>query len=77
MTNPHQKIVKIIMESNEFTQEALAEKTGIDQPTISRILTGKRRLTIQTLVRLIPLMGDDELQNFFREVQNEFSTAPA
>jgi phage repressor protein C with HTH and peptisase S24 domain len=44
-------------ERRGLTQQQLAEMAGTSQPQIDRLETGKRRLTIDWVVRLAPLLG--------------------
>ena len=72
MTNPHSKLLKNILQKGEYTQEELALKTGIDQPTISRVLNGKRALTIQSIGKLLSsCMSFAQLKEFFQEIAAE------
>ena len=52
---PDADMVQFLLESNEMTQTALAQQSGIAESTISAILAGKRRLNrchIAVLARL-------------------------
>ncbi|MEJ0071160.1 MAG: helix-turn-helix transcriptional regulator [Pseudomonadota bacterium] len=44
-------------ERRGLTQQQLAELAGTSQPQIDRLETGKRRLTIDWVVRLAPFLG--------------------
>ena len=72
MTNAHSKLLKQILSETELTQEQLATKTGIDQPTISRVLNGKRALTIQSIGKLLSSgMSFQKLEEFFQTIAAE------
>ena len=72
MTNPHAKLLKDILTKGDFTQEKLSLKTGIDQPTISRVLNGKRALTIQSIGKLLSTcMSFEQLKDFFQNIASE------
>ena len=43
--------------SNNITQKELSEKTGINQPSIARIESGKHSPTASTLIKLLYPLG--------------------
>ena len=72
MTNPHAKLLKDILDDGKYTQEQLSIVTGIDHPTISRVLNGKRALTIQSLGKLLSTcMSFEQLKDFFQNIASE------
>ena len=47
------KIIRMAMEANEWTVEALAEAIGITSDSLSRIRRGKANASIETILRVI------------------------
>jgi transcriptional regulator with XRE-family HTH domain len=52
-------ILRSLREQLNLRQEELAERTGIKQPTISKLENGDRRLTLETLSNIIAALGGE------------------
>lgn len=50
-------VLRLLMESNGFTQSSLAKKIGVAQSTISDVLSGERSLTKDHIKRLSDFFG--------------------
>lgn len=54
---PAQDVLRLLMESNELSQNRLAKKAGISQSTISEILAGTKQMTVTHMVKLSAIFG--------------------
>ncbi len=61
------------MRELEMTQADLAEEMGVDQSTVSKIITGKQNITLRTLSRLESALGF-RLDSGFRYQPDEMSS---
>lgn len=56
--------IKELRKSSDLTQEQLAEKANIDYKFFQKIETGKRNITVNTLIRISSSL-DVTLKDFF------------
>lgn len=49
--------IKHAIETSKISQRELAERTGISQPTLNRIITGQRPMKITELMMIAPAIG--------------------
>ena len=68
LKSPHIKLVELVLEREKISQKGLERKSGIDQPTLSRILRGERKITLETLRKLIPFLSKNDIDSFFRDL---------
>lgn len=61
------------MRELDMTQADLAEEMGVDQSTVSKIITGKQNITLRTLSRLESALGF-RLDSGFRYQPDEMSS---
>ena len=54
---PAKDVLRLLMESNELSQNRLAKKVGIPQSTISEILGGTKRMTVNHMIKLAAIFG--------------------
>lgn len=64
--------LKIALLKQDITQRQLSKKSGIDEPTISRIATGRMVPDQQERQKIAEIVGLPE-QELFMEVNNERS----
>jgi transcriptional regulator with XRE-family HTH domain len=64
-------LMKALMKEKKITQEALAKLSGLSQPAISDILTGKKRCGMDRVTRLANALQleNDCRREFFRTAQ--------
>jgi transcriptional regulator with XRE-family HTH domain len=53
------KILRDLREMADLSQEEIAEKIGIKQPAISKLESGERKLTFETLSKVIAALGGE------------------
>ena len=53
------KIMRILRETNGYTEEYIASELGVNQETYSQLEAGQMRLTIDNLVKLTTLYSID------------------
>ena len=59
------KILRSILKKRGLTQEEFAAEIGISQAQLSRILSGKRRLSVNKVIQLSKITGIP-LEKFYR-----------
>lgn len=72
--------LKRLKKQSKMTTAEIAEKSGIPEPTLEKLFSGKtKRPTLQTVTKLAHLFGCtlDDLQNANFEGQKEIPSAPA
>lgn len=52
-----QKIIKTAMETENVTQEALAQALGLSQQAVSKTINGKGSLRVDTFIKILEKMG--------------------
>ena len=62
LENKTLEIIKRVMNIQEVTGRELAEKMGVTEVTVSRWLTGARKMTIVDFERILKILGLKEVK---------------
>lgn len=66
------KQIQKLMDENGFTQKELADKLDVNKSYISRALSGKANLTIETLVKIGSELGGVWHIGLTEKIENEY-----